>query len=158
MFQKCPICNGIGQNTSATGLGNFKCPTCKGERIISQITGLPPGKINDHKEKLTGIDKIIDPFKIDGGTANSVNPDNYVNPDNAQSSKLHNDEEDENKNGKIPLCCLSNLKNIGDLNKWLGFRNIGPYPLKEKIDFLLKYGLLIKTKDGKYEPGPNVKQ
>jgi hypothetical protein len=45
MWQKCPICNGKGIiplygatviNTTCT------CPTCKGHKIISCDTGLPP--------------------------------------------------------------------------------------------------------------------
>lgn len=43
-YQKCPICNGTGEienppNCTAT---HSQCPTCKGGRIISEITGLPP--------------------------------------------------------------------------------------------------------------------
>lgn len=35
-WQKCPICDGYGTNSISI------CPTCKGERIISELTGLPP--------------------------------------------------------------------------------------------------------------------
>lgn len=42
-WQKCPICNGTG---IYPGPGTFNtipaCPTCKGSRIINDITGLPP--------------------------------------------------------------------------------------------------------------------
>lgn len=38
-WQKCPICYG-------TGYGGLKssviCPTCNGQRIIHEVTGLPP--------------------------------------------------------------------------------------------------------------------
>ena len=36
-FQKCPVCNGGGYL-----IMRFKCPTCKGQRIISELTGHPP--------------------------------------------------------------------------------------------------------------------
>ncbi len=39
-WQKCPICNGLGV-VNSIGL-HITCPTCKGERIISELTGLPP--------------------------------------------------------------------------------------------------------------------
>ena len=35
-WQKCPICDGYGTYSISI------CPTCKGERIISELTGLPP--------------------------------------------------------------------------------------------------------------------
>lgn len=43
-FQKCPICNGTGDNPFiVTGsFSSYPCPTCKGARIISEVTGLPP--------------------------------------------------------------------------------------------------------------------
>lgn len=44
-WQKCPLCNGTGLDPN---LGNFNtvtpiCPTCNGQRIISEVNGLPPG-------------------------------------------------------------------------------------------------------------------
>ena len=43
-FQKCPICLGTGDNPFMLELPRetWPCPTCKGARIISEITGLPP--------------------------------------------------------------------------------------------------------------------
>ena len=48
-FQKCPICNGSGNDPwigeiplSICFHGRHPCPTCKGTRIISQLTGMPP--------------------------------------------------------------------------------------------------------------------
>lgn len=43
MWQKCPICNGTGNNNAIENY-NFTsvCKTCNGKGIISQITGLPP--------------------------------------------------------------------------------------------------------------------
>jgi hypothetical protein len=45
-FQKCPICNGSGDNPFMLELPReaYPCPTCKGARIISELTGLPPQK------------------------------------------------------------------------------------------------------------------
>jgi hypothetical protein len=43
-FQKCPICEGTGNNPYIT-LGyklEYPCPTCNGARIISKLTGKPP--------------------------------------------------------------------------------------------------------------------
>lgn len=44
MYQKCPICNGIGRldprpGSSAT---SKQCDVCQGKKIISELTGLPP--------------------------------------------------------------------------------------------------------------------
>ena len=42
-WQKCPICEGTGDNPFVqVGLHTYPCPTCKGVRIISKLTGLPP--------------------------------------------------------------------------------------------------------------------
>ena len=40
MFQKCPVCNGIGIDPAI--YPSKKCPTCQGTRIISTLNGLPP--------------------------------------------------------------------------------------------------------------------
>lgn len=43
-YQKCPICNGSGNDPFiVTGsMSYYPCPTCKGTRIISKLTGMPP--------------------------------------------------------------------------------------------------------------------
>lgn len=41
MWQKCPICNGSGVNPNYLS-NQYQCKTCKGEGIISEVTGLPP--------------------------------------------------------------------------------------------------------------------
>lgn len=38
MWQKCPICNGTGQDPNIM----LTCMVCGGNKIISEITGLPP--------------------------------------------------------------------------------------------------------------------
>jgi len=60
MWQKCPICNGegkiFGNFGSFTSMNtSIICSTCKGHKIISTITGLPPSSIilesTDFKDK-----------------------------------------------------------------------------------------------------------
>lgn len=48
-FQKCPICNGSGNDPwigeiplSICSYTKYLCPTCKGTRIIDELTGIPP--------------------------------------------------------------------------------------------------------------------
>lgn len=42
-WQKCPVCDGGGQMPNAyTSAAFIVCPTCKGHRIIHEVTGLPP--------------------------------------------------------------------------------------------------------------------
>jgi hypothetical protein len=61
-FQKCPHCNGTGVEPSNVSFDQTStCTVCKGSKIISQLTGLPPNR---------GIDKsnssdLIDIQKID---------------------------------------------------------------------------------------------
>ena len=54
MWQKCPMCNGTGSDPNwLVHNGNKpKCPTCKGERIINELTGKPPFEINIDKNKI----------------------------------------------------------------------------------------------------------
>jgi len=43
-YQKCPVCNGTGEviNQNPLNFGTIQCPTCNGQRIISELTGRPP--------------------------------------------------------------------------------------------------------------------
>ena len=43
MWQKCPICNGTGVVTKDYSKNN--CRICNSKGIISQITGLPPNRV-----------------------------------------------------------------------------------------------------------------
>jgi DnaJ-class molecular chaperone len=44
-WQKCPVCNGTGEDAMQCEGGRQRyCKTCKGARIINEITGLPPQK------------------------------------------------------------------------------------------------------------------
>ena len=65
MWQKCPICNGSGVEPTPTwrSLKYCTCTTCKGEKIISTFTGLPPnsGKmdyqpVEDHFKNISSGD------------------------------------------------------------------------------------------------------
>lgn len=49
-FQKCPICLGTGDDPFVLELprSTWPCPTCKGTRIISELTGLPPAVEEKH--------------------------------------------------------------------------------------------------------------
>ena len=48
MYQKCPICfgTGIDQISPYTDNATPVCPTCKGKRIINELTGKPPNDVN----------------------------------------------------------------------------------------------------------------
>ena len=61
-FQKCPICNGSGNDPFiVTGSQiAYPCPTCKGTRIISELTGLPPVVEEKHN-----IFEPVDPCESD---------------------------------------------------------------------------------------------
>ena len=72
-YQKCPICEGGGFILKPYELTNdfhVKCPTCKGARIISSMTGLPPERVvkeveqrEKEREKSKELDKIIEAIK-----------------------------------------------------------------------------------------------
>lgn len=45
MWQTCPICKGSGKSSEKV-YPKPDCPTCEGQRIISELTGKPPA--NDY--------------------------------------------------------------------------------------------------------------
>lgn len=50
-YQKCPICDGTGNISGAfAACTNATCPTCRGYRIIHEVTGLPPEFAKQDKE------------------------------------------------------------------------------------------------------------
>lgn len=43
MYQRCPLCNGSGQDpTIAISSDTVICPVCGGAKIINEATGKPP--------------------------------------------------------------------------------------------------------------------
>lgn len=61
MFQKCPLCNGTGEELNPFVAHNLVttinsvCTVCKGKKIISTVTGKPPANdspVNDEKYKI----------------------------------------------------------------------------------------------------------
>lgn len=62
-YQKCPLCNGTGQyNQFNTGIISGVCPVCKGQRIISELNGLPP-RPNFGQELIKDNDDIDSQYK-----------------------------------------------------------------------------------------------
>ena len=41
-YQQCPTCQGIGMVYQNYYYHQVTCPTCKGARIIDELSGLPP--------------------------------------------------------------------------------------------------------------------
>lgn len=71
MWIKCPVCNGTGlDNTSSISATAFPiCPVCSGERIISEINGLPP-----FYQTIDSTDDSIPP--VDDTQLSNSNPEN----------------------------------------------------------------------------------
>ena len=62
MWQKCPICNGVGE-VFPVGISNGpkECSVCNGKKIISKLTGEPPK--DKPESKVRGdqdIEKLIE--------------------------------------------------------------------------------------------------
>ena len=71
-FQKCPICNGTGDDPFVLELprSTYPCPTCKGVRIIDDVTGLPPVIEEKHN-----IFEPVEPCSADIQNAFVCNPE-----------------------------------------------------------------------------------
>lgn len=68
MWQKCPICNGEGsitklipydgRSTVVSSPISSVCPVCKGQRIISELNGLPP-RVGIKDDKSKSIEDLV---------------------------------------------------------------------------------------------------
>jgi len=66
MWSKCPICNGTGKIEEPV---INDCPTCKRQRIISELNGLPPNNQDAVKQYSTN------PYlRIDGTIPQRISP------------------------------------------------------------------------------------
>ena len=55
-WQKCPLCNGSGIDPTVLLCNRIPiCAVCKGQKIISELTGLPP--LEQMSYPITGIYK-----------------------------------------------------------------------------------------------------
>ncbi len=52
MWQKCPVCDGTGNSPNF----NVVCSVCNGMKIISELTGRPPGLVPPSPHTYTGTD------------------------------------------------------------------------------------------------------
>jgi hypothetical protein len=64
MWQKCPICNGTGTLMNSFGQV-LKCETCNGTNIISEVSGLPPKRMNNLEPKQNMFDLAIESVRKD---------------------------------------------------------------------------------------------
>ena len=68
MWQTCPICNGTGIDYVFKGYGvntSNNCTTCKGKKIISTLTGLPPNLYKDLPDCSKGLSYDINKIVTD---------------------------------------------------------------------------------------------
>jgi RecJ-like exonuclease len=80
MWQQCPICNGKGYtDDSLSSTSSVVCTVCKGEKIINQLTGLPPSNCkyvdnNEEKNFQAGdnVSFILSGYKKVNGTIDAV--------------------------------------------------------------------------------------
>lgn len=129
IWVQCPNCKGRGK-IDDTLQDLVICPTCKGKGIISEITGLPPGEIED---------VTIHPFTIPTfpNTSPSVVPQYpwYINPNitcqYVGSADLANGKDD---------CSVSLLKIDEEGNVSCEFtQNCGNDFLQTVEDIISKY-------------------
>ncbi len=61
-WQKCPICNGSGDDPFiiTSSMSYHPYPTCKGTRLINELTGIPPVVEEKHN-----IFEPVDPCESD---------------------------------------------------------------------------------------------
>lgn len=56
MWQKCPICQGTGINNNSSW--REPCSVCKGQKIISELTGKPPATSVNTSNTTTDLGNI----------------------------------------------------------------------------------------------------
>ena len=79
MWQECPVCKGRGE-VLRDGFTNSvfqTCKVCKGARIISKLTGLPPDyeankKIHEDEENKKYPKSVYYPFKEEDMIINKI--------------------------------------------------------------------------------------
>jgi len=113
-FQKCPICNGTGNDPFiVTGSQiAYPCPTCKGTRIISELTGIPPVLPEKHN-----LFEPVEPCNADVQNAFACNED-YRNADLKATSDAFNgfitsipfDEIRKNNSTQTPTQDVSHIQ------------------------------------------------
>ena len=86
MFQKCPICEGTGLDTIIKPA--IVCSVCKGEKIISSLTGFPPNRVKQ-------FPSTNDQFTV-------IGPHGVANPINYEEHAKHLAEELKNSNWGLP--------------------------------------------------------
>lgn len=58
MWQVCPICKGTGNDPNVK---HEQCTVCKGKKIISELTGLPPKTLES--KDLILLYKLMDKYE-----------------------------------------------------------------------------------------------
>jgi hypothetical protein len=105
MFQKCPICEGSGEVPS--NLLDTTCSVCKGEKIISTLTGFPPNRVQQFPSAIDpsvigphGVANPIDYKEHAKHLAESLKNSNWGLPDNtfapAPTVYIRNPTDDKN--------------------------------------------------------------
>jgi len=90
MFQKCPICEGLGENiptlTPTVNCIPTVCSVCKGEKIISILTGLPPNRIQQFpSNRIQQFPSTNDQFTVIGP---HTSPNNFDAKSYIESFKI----------------------------------------------------------------------
>jgi len=76
MYQKCPICNGVGKTHNA-GF-EVECTVCSGMKIISSLTGLPPHRPQTPPVTPSNYDEAIASL-MDGVYKGKIDPSDHAN-------------------------------------------------------------------------------
>jgi hypothetical protein len=91
MFQKCPICEGTGLDTIIKPA--IMCSVCKGEKIISSLTGFPPNRVKQF-HSTNDLFTPIGPHTSPNNNSDWGLPDNTFAP--APTTYIRNPTDDKN--------------------------------------------------------------